>query len=369
MKRPNLVHFLAIKTDDYVAIRASCTMKEWQSPIPTELAQMAPKFPIQEFRLLKSSQFQMKIVCFDNEHNVIFKKTYDSDSFGNFSFKIPMTEQRKNIKVIQTYETKKKKGLELHMGTFMPLTIPSEDKKLIICDFDKTLVDTKYSNTKEVYNSLTKPISSFPTVENSVAILTSHIEKGFHPFILSASPHFYEEAMRDWLYQNKIYTAGIFLKDYRHIFSLLEGELTTKDLKTQGLYKLNHLLDILTMTGIPDELVLMGDNFESDPVIYLTLAKVLSKEIDPWKMWSQLKKEEAFQFNRKQNSKVLAKFYQLGSMINNRAHKCNVKIYIRKKTDESEINLKTQIPFPTNTIELYEGRTQLLPMPEERPEQ
>jgi hypothetical protein len=363
MKRPNLVHFLAIKTFDYMAIRASCTMKEWQSPIPNELAQMAPKFPIQAFRLLKSSQFRMKIICYDKDHNVVFKKSYDSDSFGNYSFKIPMNDERRKIKVIQAYETKKKKGLELHLGTFIPLDIPQEDKKLIICDFDKTLVDTKYSSTKEVYNSLTKPISSFPTVQNSVSIFTSHIEKGFHPFILSASPHFYEESMRDWLYQNKIYTAGIFLKDYRRIFSLLEGELTPKDLKTQGLYKLNHLLDILIMTGIPDELVLMGDNFESDPVIYLTLAKVLSKEIDPWKMWSMLKREDAFQFNRKQNSQILAKFYQLGSMINTRNKTTSVKIYIRKKADENEINLKTKIPFSTNKIELYDGNTLSLPTP------
>ena len=363
MKRPNLVHFLAIKTFDYMAIRASCTMKEWQSPIPSEISQIAPKFPIQAFRLLKSSQFTMKIVCYDDNHNIVFKKSYDSDSFGNYSFKIPMDDKRRKIKIIQAYETKKSKGLELHLGTFIPIQINDEDKKLIICDFDKTLVDTKYSSTKEVYNSLTKPISSFPTVSNSVAIFTSHIEKGFHPFILSASPHFYEESMRDWLYQNKIYTAGIFLKDYRRIFSIFEGELTPKDLKTQGLYKLNHLLDILTMTGIPDELVLMGDNFESDPVIYLTLAKVLSKEIDPWKMWSLLKKEPAFQFNRKQNSQVLAKFYQLGSMIKAKSKTAKVKIYIRRKTDESQVNLNTEIPFSTKMIELYEGNSPSLPMP------
>lgn len=369
MKRPNLVHFLAIKTQDYMAIRASCTMKEWQSPIPAEISKITPKFPIQDFRLLKSSQFQMKVVCYDENHEIVFKKSYDSDSFGNFSFKIPMNEDRERTKIIQVYETRKRKGLELHLGTFIPIIIENKDKKLIICDFDKTLVDTKYSSTKEVYNSLTKPISSFPTVHNSLSIFTGHINKGFHPFILSASPHFYESSMRDWLYQHKIYTAGIFLKDYRRIFSILEGELTPKDLKTQGLYKLNHLLDILTMTGIPDELVLMGDNFESDPVIYLTLAKVLLKEIDPWQMWSLLKKEEAFRFNRKQNSQMLAKFYQLGSMIKNKNNVTKLKIYIRKKTDESEITLKTKINFPLDMIELYEGRSLGLPMPSTGQEQ
>jgi len=365
MKRPNLVHFLAIKTDDHIAVRASCTMKEWKGPGSVDLSALTPKFPIQDFRLLKSSQFQMKLVGLDEFQNEIFKKSYDSDSFGNYSFKIPLDEQRKKIKVLQAYEIKKRKGLELHLGSFIPLVIEGNNKKLIICDFDKTLVDTKYSSTKEVYNSLTKPMSSFPTVQNSVSIIRSYINKGFHPFILSASPHFYEDSMRDWLYQNKIFTAGIFLKDYRRIFSLTEGELTPKDLKIQGLYKLNHLLDILIMTGIPEELVLMGDNFESDPVIYLTLEKVLSKEVDPWKMWKALKKNPAFQFNRKQNAQVLSKFYQLGSMVKANEKKAHVKIFIRKKTDEVKLNLSSDYQFSTNLIELYDGNTLMITGPKE----
>ncbi|OUR97806.1 hypothetical protein A9Q84_06290 [Halobacteriovorax marinus] len=365
MKRPNLVHFLAIKTDDYIAVRASCTMKEWKGPGSVDLSLITPKFPIQEFRLLKSSQFGLKLIGLDEQQNEVFKKTYDSDSFGNYSFKIPLDDKTKKIKILQAYEIKKRKGLELHLGSFIPLVIESNKKKLIICDFDKTLVDTKYSSTKDVYNSLTKPMSSFPTVKNSVSIIRSYIRKDFHPFILSASPHFYEDSMRDWLYQNKIFTAGIFLKDYRRIFSLFEGELTPKDLKIQGLYKLNHLLDILMMTGIPDELVLMGDNFESDPVIYLTLAQVLSKEVDPWKLWRTLQENPAFQFNKKQNSQVLSKFYQLGSMIKAKANKTQVKIYIRKKTDEQELNLTTDYKFSKNLIELYDGNTLMITGPEE----
>ena len=75
------------------------------------------------------------------------------------------------------------------------------------------------------------------------------------------------------MYQNKIFTAGIFLKDVRQVFSLWDGDLSPRDITHQGLYKLNQLLDIINMTDIPDELVLMGDNFESDPVIYLSFLK------------------------------------------------------------------------------------------------
>ncbi|PIK15896.1 phosphatase domain-containing protein [Halobacteriovorax sp. JY17] len=354
MKRPNLVHFLAIKTDDYISVKASCTMKEWHGPAVVDLSAITPKFPIQDFRLLRSSQFSIRLIGLDENKEQVFKKTYDSDHFGNFNFKIPLYGERKNIKVFQAYEIKKTKGLHIHLGSFIPIVIEGT-KKLIICDFDKTLVDTKYSSTKEVYNSLTKPLSAFPTVSHSLELFTKYIDEGFHPFILSASPHFYEDSMRDWLYQNKVFTAGIFLKDYRRIFSLLEGELTPKDLKIQGLYKLNHLLDILMMTGIPDELVLMGDNFESDPIIYLTLFKVLQKEIEPWKLWQSLKKDPAFQFNKKQNSQVLSKFYQLGSMISAREENCKVKIYIRKKANEKEISINPVLKLDRDAIELYDG--------------
>jgi hypothetical protein len=186
---------------------------------------------------------------------------------------------------------------------------------------------------------------------------------GHHPFILSASPHFYEDSMRDWLYKNNIFSAGIFLKDYRHFFSFLEGELTTKDLKAQGLYKLNHLLDILLMTGIPDELVLMGDNFESDPAIYLTLARILREDVDPWVIWNSIKEQDIFQLKKKQNSQFLNKIYQLDNMLTRKRKEKNskktaIKIYIRKrfKNDEiAPIEMFEKQKHLMSLIEMYDG--------------
>lgn len=364
MKRPHLVHFLALITDDFISIKASITLKEniiaknhdLDLEIPT------PNFPIQALRLLNAYQFTMKIIGFSRDKKEVYKKSFDSDSFGNFNFKIPLTKEREEIEFIQIYETKKKPGLELHLGTYIPLRILSP-KKLIICDFDKTLVDTKYSTTKEVYRSLTTSLDKNPTVRSSVEILHRYTAKGFHPFILSASPHFYEDAMRDWLIKNNIFSAGVFLKDYRHFFSFLEGDLTTKDLKLQGLYKLNHLLDILLMAGIPDELVLMGDNFESDPVIYLTLAKILIDDIDPWVVWNEIKEQDIFQLKKKQNSKFLNKIYQLDNMLTRRRKtsknkKIQIKIYIRKRFQKDQLVdspfFKTHKKF-LNLIEMYDG--------------
>lgn len=358
MKRPHLVHFLAIVTDESISIKASITMKENLIAQNLDLDIPTPKFPMQALRLLNAYQFTMKIVGVTKDQKEIYKKSFESDSFGNFNFKIPLTSERSEIEMLHLFEVRKKPGLELHLGTYIPLRIFSP-KKLIICDFDKTLVDTKYSTTKEVYRSLTRPIDVNPTVTSSVNLLHRYIKMGHHPFILSASPHFYEDSMRDWLYKNNIFSAGIFLKDYRHFFSFLEGELTTKDLKYQGLYKLNHLLDILLMTGIPDELVLMGDNFESDPAIYLTLAKILREDIDPWVVWNSIKEQDLFQLKKKQNSQFLNKIYQLDNLITRRRkNKHNkrpiIKIYIRKR-------FKTDVLTPP---EIFEKQKKLLDLVE-----
>lgn len=357
MKRPHLVHFLAIKTADHIAVKASVTMKETNILDMVELEKITPSFPIQSFRLLNSSDFTMKIVGLDEAHNEVYVKQHESDSFGNFYFKIPLTtNERQKISVLQVYETKKTPGLEYILGSYIPLDI-SKGKKIIICDFDKTLVDTKYSTTKEVYKSLTSPLESFPVVPHSIEILREFINKGYHPFILSASPHFYEDAMRDWLYQNKIFTAGIFLKDYRKIFSIFEGDLTPKDLKIQGLYKLNHLLDILHMTGIPDELTLMGDNFESDPLIYMGLAKMLRGRTEPRKMWAELKSFDAFQLSRKQDSQLLNKIYQLHSLTQRENKKdLKVEIFIRKKASEMQLSAPEMFAAELPNITLYDGK-------------
>lgn len=359
MKRPSLVHFLSIITDDFLSVKASLTLKNVNWSPNLEL----PKSPIQAIRLLSGSRFAIKFIGLDEDRNEVFKKTYESDSFGNFNLRIPLNEKRRNIKILQLYEVQKRFGLDLHLGSYIPIEIKGT-KKLIISDFDKTLVDTRYSTTKELYRSLTSPIDTFPTIEPSVELVKKYIADDFHPFILSASPHFYEDAIRDWLYKRDIYTAGIFLKDYREVFSIFEGALTPKDLKIQGLYKLNHLIDMLLMSGLPSELVLMGDNFESDPIIYATLALLLEDRIPAWNLWKQLYQHEKFQLTKRQRSKILNKIYQLESAVENfKVQSDNfptkISIHIRKRSNEQEIQLPRPFNIVMDKINLYEGPTHL----------
>ena len=322
MKRPYLMNFMAIRSLDQLSIKANITDS-------TSLEQDSKRgsSPIQSIGFMKSDEYKLKVVGLCHEKNEIFIREYDSDSFGNFDIKIPDHVGDSKIKALQVYETSYHEGVQLLLGTFLPYDI-NDPKKIIVCDFDKTLVDTKFSSAKDVFNSLSSPITEFPNIEGSIDLLKRYMDDLYQPFILSASPHFYERSLRDWFYQNQIYADNILLKDYRHIFSLTDAVLTTKDMKNQGYYKLNQLVSILLMTGIPRHLVLIGDGFESDPFIYLCLYSVLVDKTDPWALWNQIKKEKSFKLTTKQNSQFLSKFYQL-SELTKRIDKISVKIHIR----------------------------------------
>jgi len=352
MKRAALVHFLAIINDEYISIRASCALKEINYFEQNE--KIGPRKPHNSFYQLSRYRSEIKLIGLGQTQEVVFEKVYDSDKFGNFFFKIPLNEKTRAIENFQVYETKLYPSIELALGSFLPLRIDSE-KKIIISDFDKTLVDTRYSKFKEVYNSLTNPIENFPTVTKSVELFHSYLKNGYAPFILSASPHFYEESMRDWLYRHHIFTAPLFLKDYRQVLSPLENELTPKDITTQGLYKLNHLLDILNMTGVPKKLCLMGDNFESDPQIYLSLRELLLGSVEPWQMWNRLKKLEAFKLNQKQDALFLGKIYQLKTAISRSHHKPEIEIYIRKRDNDEKLKLPEHFLSEHHTVKLYQA--------------
>ncbi|POB14563.1 hypothetical protein C0Z22_05575 [Halobacteriovorax sp. DA5] len=355
MKRAKAVNFLAIQTNNYLNLKADFTMSENLYSKNKDFEKFEARFPIQAYKLLRAYEFEIKVVALDQNNKELFTKNLETDSYGGLLAKIPLPRDCKDcLAKIEAYEISKYPGLELHLGTFIPLKI-TDNRKIIICDFDKTLVETKYSKPSEIYDSLTSPLKNYPTLDNSVKLLKSYIEMGYHPFILSASPHFYEDAIRDWLYANEIFTAGIFLKDYRRILSILENDLTPKDIKTQGIYKLGHLLDIVNMTDIPSSVVLMGDNFESDPLIYLTFSELLSGRVEPRQLWNELKRVEDFKVTARQNGLFLNKIFQIKDNVKHHGLDKEVKIYIRKKGNESQLNIRAPFNSYHGKIELYDG--------------
>ncbi len=359
MKRPYIVNFIIIESDHHISIRTSLSSSETkENYLQSNISNLTPASPIQSLGLLNSYTFRMLIVGLNDQQEEVFRKEYESDSFGNFEIRFQSTHNDQKVHFVQAYEVSKYPGLELLMGTFIPVKVQTP-KKVVICDFDKTLVDTKYSTPRELYESLRRPMNHFPKIEESIKLLKSYIEDGHQPFILSASPHFYDKAIRDWLYQNQIFTGNIILKDYRKVFSLFEGDLTPKDMKTQGFYKLSSLVSILLMTGVPERLTLIGDGFESDTIIYLTLKAVLCDKVDPWKVWNTLKKKEAFKLTTKQQSRFLTKFYRLGNMTKEKNIQ-EVKIHIRcKEADIEQIKARDySLEFTKNgplPIDFYVG--------------
>jgi hypothetical protein len=359
-KRPVLYNFLSIETHDGLSIRALVALASKNTDnLSSPLTQITgPSKPWQAIGLLSGTIFKIKIVGLNHEHQEVFNRIYESDDHGNFQIKMTKLGHLSRVTRLQIYEVGTVAGIEFLLGNFIPIPL-FDPKKIIISDFDKTLVDTRYSTTKELYLSLTRPLEHFPQINQSIQILKSYIDSQFQPFILTASPHFYENAIRDWLYKKSIYTAGIFLKDYRILLSPWEGDLTAKDLKTQGFYKLNQLITILLMTNIPDELVLMGDGAESDTIIYLTLTSLILDNQDPWGLWKKIKHLEAFKFNNPQNSKFLTKTYQLKTLINQapqKAKNIKIKIFIRcfpkqKKPQVTLAPLKDHLDL----VEFYEA--------------
>jgi len=345
MNRPYIVNFSAIASENQLSIRAS--LSNSKTALVDEKATDTAS-PIESIRLFSKANYRIKIIGLNSKKNELFRREYDSDNHGKFEVKIPLTIKDDQIKNLVVYEISQLKGIEIHLGSYLSYYI-KEPKKIIISDFDKTLVDTKYSTPKEMYLSLNRPLSFFPSVDSSIIKLKSYIDKGFQPFILSASPHFYENSIRDWLYQNQIFASNIILKDYRDFISIFDGSLSTKDIKKQGFYKLNKLIDILLMTKIPNELVLIGDGFESDPMIYLTLKNLLTKNSDPWKVWKSIKNHSMFNLNSKQDSYFITKFYQLSEMAK-KVPDGKVTIYIRA----TEGNIEKLQEFKFGNEELTE---------------
>ena len=327
MKRPQLIRFMAIATQSKISVRASLNyFSNKESGPPSEDQSLeSPSTPLESLSLLGRHQFRMKLRGLNQDQDTVFHKVYESDAYGDFDIKID--PPKKSIHSFQIFETSCLPGMDMLLGTRLPIKM-QYPKQMVICDFDKTLVNTRYATPQEVYESLRSPLNTFPTINSSLHILADYIQQQYQPFIISASPHFYENAIRNWLYQNDIYTAEIFLKDYRRILSILDAAMTTKDVKSQGFYKLKHLASILLMTGIPDKLALIGDGFESDPLIYLVFASLLQDQIGPWDIWKQVKKLKAFRMNRRQDTLFLNKVYQLQNEIKKKGSSPQISIHI-----------------------------------------
>lgn len=344
IKKPKLSSFLAIKTHQHIAIKCSLSIVKTpylQSQNTKEL--LVPTTPWQNIDFWNAKKFKVKIIGLDQFNNQIFKKTIYS-YYSSIDIKIPIEAAGKEILHIQLYETALYPGVEVLLGSFIPTSLQNHNK-IVVCDFDKTLVETKYSSVKEVYKSLSNPIHIFPKVDKSIDMLKGFIQKGFTPFILSASPHFYEKPFRDWLYQNQIYTHNIFLKNYKKIFSFFDNDLTTKDISNQGYYKLSQLVDIILMTSLPREIKLVGDAFESDTLVYLLLRAIITDRVDPNTLWRHVRDLKEFQISSKQVSHFLVRLNQVSNLASKQRTEIDIHIRCAHESDIEKVKIPKSLDF------------------------
>lgn len=94
-------------------------------------------------------------------------------------------------------------------------------------------------------------------------------------------------------------------------------------------------------------------------LLSFTLAAVMVGRYDPWTIWNNIKKEEAFKLTNQQHFRFLSKFYQLKNMSD--VHPPGkIKIYIRTKAGMKD-KLENRV-FPLdfanqlhNLVTYYEG--------------
>lgn len=340
-KRPYLIHFIAILAEKRISVKIAIGTKDSgindaDALLPTALDGLY---------MFNKSTYRIKLQAFSDD-KLIGSREYESDSFGSFNFKFPSSVNDKKITRLKVYEIGSNEGVEFMLGEFKPYEIHNP-KKILISDFDKTIVDTRYSTPKELYYSLSRPVDHYPRIEKSYDMIQEFIKNSYQPFILSASPHFYENAISSWLKRNNIQDAPVFLKDYRNFVSFRSGVFSRKDFKEQGFYKLDQLVNILLMSTIPNELILMGDCFESDELIYLTLSAILLGRMDAWNIWDKLKHNKNFSLTGKQNSIFLSKLYKLNEKAKDA--KPEIKIFIRYKEESQLASLKER-SHPISTL-------------------
>jgi phosphatidate phosphatase APP1 len=330
-----------ITRGEITSLRFQLEITKFQSDQNLQLLEQVKKEfkPWQGIRFFPRKRYKVKIYAYDQHHHELFKKDFLNNDYGLFSIRIPFVHLNSTVAYFKIYECSYIKSIELFLGHFIP-RLAQEPFQIVISDFDKTLLDTRYSTPKEMWESLKSPLHLFPTVTKSVQLIKSFIEDKYQPFILSASPHFYLDSIRDWLYQQQIFTQNILLKDYRKIFSFSSNELTPKDIKKQGFYKMNHLIHILQMCQSPSKIVLMGDSYESDLIIYSSIRALIHERIDHYILYKTLIQKHHFTLNSMQTASFLLDLAKLQEMT--KIIRPEIEIYIRCLNGTNAQDLKQQ---------------------------
>ena len=136
MERPFLSNFSAIIADKKLSIRAYITELEQQHE---SKVQSTKNIPIQSINLFSKNFFNIKICLLNHKSQILLEKEFQTDNYGKLDISIPKMINNQLIYSIKLYETGYYPGVEVYLGSFLPITIQNP-KKIVISDFEKKWV-------------------------------------------------------------------------------------------------------------------------------------------------------------------------------------------------------------------------------------
>lgn len=328
--RPMIASLSLIQNSSFLSLRCTIELNAPPQASTSLLEQLERELiPSQFFKWRNRKVFKLRVEGLSADHHLVYTNEVVEDNYGQFLLQLPTKVAGVELRFIRLYEAAHRARTQFYLGLFIP-TLLGKSSKIVISDFDKTLLDTKYSSPKEMLQSFKSPLNSYQPVNSSLNRLQQFIAEDYLPFIVSASPHFYEHPIKDWLYQQEIYTSNIYLKDYRKIFSLFNDEWTSKDIVKQTYYKIFHLLDIILQCDLPREMIMIGDDHEADPEVYLLCRALLLRKISPNQLWKMLQHKPNLVMTPKQSSILLLKLYEVESLMDRKFYVPQIKIFIRQ---------------------------------------
>jgi phosphatidate phosphatase APP1 len=310
--------------------------------------------PQDSLGLLKKKKFIL-FYYFDspqNDFTLLSNNLIETDEYGLFNLTLPLVNFKNELPSWITLSQNANFQSE-NILKKIPVEKLHGPLKILISDFDKTLCETQFSSAKDLLKALKTPLINFKTIAQSLEILKKYQDQNFQSYILSASPHFFKGPMKQWAYQNKLVIHDFLLKDYRQILTFGENSLTLKDMKNQGLYKLNQIINLLTRNGAPSELVLMGDIVEADLLIYSLIACLLTTRYDPWNLWQEIRELDLFLFNETQDAMITRSFHWLAQeaeKLRQQNKTIEVQIYIRLLNSHMENEKEKKLLFPRKIL-------------------
>lgn len=181
----------------------------------------------------------------------------------------------------------KKRGKKTDEVIYFPGTAENNlalVKKAYVWDLDKTYLDTKFETFRGLWRTATENANEKKNVPGTAELVsnmqsswvTTHPDQAFPLFFITASPPQLEVKISNKFEIDGVKPFGLFCKDN---FQNLRPRRLWRITKHVG-YKLQALLQMRSFLSDDLELVLFGDDGESDAIIYSLFSDICARRLN-----------------------------------------------------------------------------------------